>query len=699
MAKIEFNFKDKITIIDCQENDMMDEVCKKFASKVEIDINNIYFLYLGKKLDFNKTFNQVVNNLDKTRKTMSVLVNEIISKKLNINIIESSFPICPLCCENSILEIKDYKINLQGCKNGHSINNILINEYEKLQKIKLSKIACNECKTNNENDFNKEIYICNICKKNLCSKCNQEHDKSHKSFNYESKNFICKEHNEIYTFYCRECKKNLCSICKKEKDHLDHDIIELKTLLQNKDNLLEILKDFRINLDIFNNNIDEIISIFNSIKKNIEIFYKIYYLMINKYTSDKNINYEILMSLNNFGNNNNILKKIKEINLIENIIYKIDNLLEIYAKLGLKNYFCDEITMIYNIDEESDKIKIFDKQFINNNINNCKLICENKEYDLIDEFDITKINKDKDKLELKLKGINKINNMECMFYECNSLEYLPDINKWNTNKITNMSFLFYGCSSLKSLPDISKWDTSNVIKINSMFSDCILLESLPDISIWNTKKIIQMNHLFYNCLSLKSLPDISKWNTDNVITMQNMFTFCQKLESLPELSRWHMKKVQDVNQIFYGCTSLKSLPHINKWFFSNINNMQAMFGNCSSLISLPDISKWNTSKVIDMSFLFSGCSGLKSLPDISKWNTMNVNNMECLFAECKNLEILPGIDKWNTNNVSNMRCMFYGCSELKSLPDIYKWNIDKVVDKSDMFTNCLKLNNIPQKFI
>jgi surface protein len=58
-----------------------------------------------------------------------------------------------------------------------------------------------------------------------------------------------------------------------------------------------------------------------------------------------------------------------------------------------------------------------------------------------------------------------------MFYDCSSLESLPDISKLNTDKINNMNGLFYGFSSLKSLPDISIWNTCNITDCGCMFYD------------------------------------------------------------------------------------------------------------------------------------------------------------------------------------------------------------------------------------
>ena len=149
MAKVEFNFRGTTTAIPCSENDIMKDICKKFAIKVEIDINDVYFLYSGNNLNLNLTFSQVANHLDMERKIMSILVNDINSSTVindRSNIIKSIYPICPQCKENIIFEIKDYKINLYGCKNGHNFKDILINEYEKTQEIDLLKIECNECK-------------------------------------------------------------------------------------------------------------------------------------------------------------------------------------------------------------------------------------------------------------------------------------------------------------------------------------------------------------------------------------------------------------------------------------------------------------------------------------------------------------------------------------------------------------------------
>jgi formylmethanofuran dehydrogenase subunit E len=46
---------------------------------------------------------------------------------------KSIYPMCQICNEMMIFEMKDYKIICRGCKNGHLVN-LFINEYEDFQK-------------------------------------------------------------------------------------------------------------------------------------------------------------------------------------------------------------------------------------------------------------------------------------------------------------------------------------------------------------------------------------------------------------------------------------------------------------------------------------------------------------------------------------------------------------------------------------
>ena len=163
----------------------------------------------------------------------------------------------------------------------------------------------------------------------------------------------------------------------------------------------------------------------------------------------------------------------------------------------------NEINIIYDIkeyDKIEGRIKIFGKDFVNNNKNKCKIIINDKENELIEEYNIK--DNSKDKLEIKLIDIDNITNMCDMFYECSSLSNLPDISKWNTNNVNDMSCMFYQCSSLSNLQDFSKWYTNNDTDMSSMFYKCSSLLNIPDISKWNTNYVTDISSMFDGCSSL-----------------------------------------------------------------------------------------------------------------------------------------------------------------------------------------------------
>jgi len=656
MIDVEFIYKEVKTIIQCNLNDQIENIiCHNYLNKIGEEYkNDIIFLYNGNtEIIFNeeRTFKEIINQEDKNRNKMTILVIKNETKIEENDNIKSNYIICPECGESIKIELKDYKIKLYECKNKHIIDNILLNEFEKIQDKFVKDIKCEICSKNKNDIYNKAFYICLNCEKNICPLCKSTHDKAHKAIKYDERLYICDQHYENYNSYCEECKKNLCTLC--ENNHKSHKKIYYGGIMPNKDELIKNNKKLKEYIDLFNHNINIIINILKEVKENMNIYYKINEDMINIY-NNKNRNYEILYNLNKIKENN-IINELKNIICESSIKNKFNDIFNIYCKMNI-----NEINIIYKV--ENKKIKLFGENFVEINKNNCKIIINEREDELKVYKNLGIFDKKKDKLEIKLKGIMNIANMNNMFSGCSSLLSLPDISKMNTKKVTDISYMFYECSSLSSLPDISKWDINNVIFMNGMFGGCSSLLSLPDISKWNINKYANIYGLFSGCSSLKSLPDISKWNTSNVIIMSNML---------------------------YGCSSLKSLPDISNWNTNKVTSMSYMFSGCSSLVSLPDISNWNTNKVINIQDMFSGCSSLKSLPDISKWNINNaITSMNGLFNGCSSLLSLPNFSNWNTNQIKNISNMFNGCSSLSSLPDISKWNISNVTNMDNLFNGC-----------
>ena len=55
--------------------------------------------------------------------------------------------------------------------------------------------------------------------------------------------------------------------------------------------------------------------------------------------------------------------------------------------------------------------------------------------------------------------------MSEIFSFCKSLILLPDISVWNVNKVTNMERMFFNCQKLSVLPNIEKWKTDFDLKV------------------------------------------------------------------------------------------------------------------------------------------------------------------------------------------------------------------------------------------
>jgi surface protein len=239
------------------------------------------------------------------------------------------------------------------------------------------------------------------------------------------------------------------------------------------------------------------------------------------------------------------------------------------------------ITIKYKTNNKN--LRLFGKQFVENNIDKCKLIIDNEEQEL-KEFIFIKVHKPKKpkKKEESKPGITKVkknisksdfilsNKKTKRFEEDDELE----VNLIGAENIIDMSYMFSKCSSLISL-DFSDWKTSNIENMRYMFNHCDCTSFPNEISNIDTSKVTNMSFIFNKCDSLLLLPDISNWNTSNVRYMNNMFEECESLKKL----------------------------NITKFETKNVKYMNSMFKNCSKLQIL-DVSNFNTQNVLDMNRMF-----------------------------------------------------------------------------------------------
>ena len=335
MAEIIFTYNTIPTIIPCNIDENMKEICQRFSNKVGIELSKVYFLYGGETLDINKKLINILKDCDKNSKRINILVYPYEPKNENNNLEISKEIICNKCGNICLINFNGYKINLSECSNNHNMNDISLKDFQNLQKIDSLKIICHDCKNNNKkNSYN--FYKCLTCKKDLCPLCMNQAHKAHDIIEYNKINYICNLHNESFSSFCKKCNKNLCMFCESEHEDKEN-IILYRDILPKKDVMKNQIEELKNSINKFKEKIQEIKNILDNINISLEIYFNINNNLLNNFEK-KNRNFQLFKNMDEIiVNNINILK---ELNVIKNENDKIKffiNAFKIYEKMNNKN--------------------------------------------------------------------------------------------------------------------------------------------------------------------------------------------------------------------------------------------------------------------------------------------------------------------------------------------------------------------------
>ena len=240
-ANVIFSLEGVDVIIQCSIEDKMKDICQKYITKVQKNINSLIFLYGGNQLNFNITFLEQANSLDKERKEMKVLV--FINELANFR--------CPKCGE---------KIKL----NTEKIDNIILsnsNIKETLNGAKL--IIDNIIKNSSMNSINMQLKSVNL----ILNSINEE---------------ILKNNEKLKNLLNENVNKNII----KGELYIKQEEINNKIVLFNS--------DFKDGIDVYLNN-----KKINMIKDNNKWLIDYHFINKGKYSFEININNNIT-SLNRF---------------------------------------------------------------------------------------------------------------------------------------------------------------------------------------------------------------------------------------------------------------------------------------------------------------------------------------------------------------------------------------------------------------
>ena len=182
MVSIEFSYNQGITSIQAKESEQFNEVIERYYQKAMIPKDSVYFLVSGTLINPERTVGSYMSgNLAGLKVLVNPIYNEIETK-----VQESKDIICPECKEPCRIKLDDYHIKLFECANGHEVNGIKIQEFNKTQEINVSSIKCDQCKIKNKGNSG-EFFYCSTCKKNLCLICKPNHDYNHIPMKFDKK--------------------------------------------------------------------------------------------------------------------------------------------------------------------------------------------------------------------------------------------------------------------------------------------------------------------------------------------------------------------------------------------------------------------------------------------------------------------------------------------------------------------------------
>ena len=357
MAQLIFRFNSQDIIHNYQQGEQISSILQSFCHNFGIKRDNFAFLCNGMILNDQSTIQSLTPN---NNNQIIILVTDIGTSPPTKPVMrQSESIICPICKESIVLSVRDFKVSLFKCKNGHRMDNIPLRKFKETQNLDISKILCSECKSSKANIYENKMHFCVKCKKNLCPLCKRTHDKDHKIVKYENKFFICEKDFGKFNNYCSTCDKAICSFC--ENEHDKHHKMTFGTIMgKNIKNIDDLQKNLKQDVNKLKSIFKVITSVFNKISENLDAYFDINETIINTIINE-HMNYEQMTSLNEI-NINEIQKFLMSFINSDDIIRIISGIFDIYKRMENVH----EINLQKMIEDENEK----EKKNVNNENNN-----------------------------------------------------------------------------------------------------------------------------------------------------------------------------------------------------------------------------------------------------------------------------------------------------------------------------------------
>ena len=587
MPKVVFAFNNTEIPIECSKEEKMKDICQKFATKINSNLDSFIFLNEKKQVNLDSTFKDQANSTDEMKL--------IVYKK------EDNGFICPKCGE---------KIKL----NPEIIEKIILSNVDILDNLIGTKLIIDDIiKTSSINLVYAQLKNISTILNTVNQDIQKNNEKLKSIINYKStintniNNMLLDENAPIISNNSQN-KNIIKGVIELESNDINNSVIlfksdynyEIDLYLNNKK--AKMIKDngsWKIDYNFNKEEKYKFTMVFNDTVIDMEEFFgKSSYLIsldLTDFDSSNVTNMRILF---------NKCKRLKEIKGIEKL-----NTKNVIDMEGMFQY-CTELDYLDISNFDTSKVESMAFMF-----NHCEKLKE-------------------------LKGLNKFitNNVtttEGMFQSCFSIEYL-DLSNFDTSNVIIMDYMFEECSRLKGIKGLNKLITSKVVSMEGLFQLCTLLKYV-DLSNFDTSNVTNMGYMFNKCKKLKEIKGMNHFNTANLKSTFAMFQICTELEHV-DLSNFDTSNITNMSFMFNQCNRIKEIKGINQFITNKVKTFEAMFQGCYDLEYL-DLSNFDTSNVTNMEFMFNKCNKLKYL-NLLNFGTVDKNKNMLSFKQKDKCEFI-----------------------------------------------------------
>jgi surface protein len=267
------------------------------------------------------------------------------------------------------------------------------------------------------------------------------------------------------------------------------------------------------------------------------------------------------------------------------------------------------------------------------------------------------------------------NTLNSLFWDCQNLTTINNLEKWDIGKINNLGVIFYG--AYKFDQNVGSWDVSNVRDFSFSFG-CSSTSpdpvgvfnngGSPSIGNWNMGQATTLSSMFQNQSRFNQ--NIGNWNTSNVTNMSFMF-FAAYGTTTP----W---------QTVSGSFNNGGSSSIGNWDTSNVTLFNGMFSGQYSFDQ--NIGNWNVNKATSFINMFTVITPSPAFtssihkfnnggsPSINNWRPRNVTRFDNMFRDAGNFN--QPIGEWNVSSSTN----FTNFMTNKTFSDYSSTNYDALLN-------------------